>query len=333
MRAERKSPAAIIILIFTVFASGVVAQTNSKPETTTPTPESLKKQIVVNVTSARVRTQPNLQSETLQYAKIGTIFNVSDENKTWSQVALSGEKSGWISNSITERYSDTKRPEIFQKLAEKYLSKKDLDLTAAAEVLEFLPKAADAARTFEKGGELRLKRLLLLSRILKTIPANKQDKSPNKELLERFADEIVYSEPAGQWYVRASVFWELRNRYSKHKIAEEIAWKAAQNPLPGECEGYINCHIYMLRATQAEYLNFYPNGKYSKEALLILTNYLAPLAVDAKRKEVYYAANDTSDRAEFYRLLTELRAIVSRLAHLEKHKTLAQIQTVADGYK
>ena len=120
---------------------------------------------------------------------------------------------------------------------------------------------------------------------LDSIPFDKTDSSPYKEFLKENADEIIYDEPSGKWNVRSDVFWELYNRYSAHKIGDEIAWQAALNPLPGECEGYINCHIYLLRAKAGEYLNFYPNGKHSKEALDDLTNLLAPLTADASAKK------------------------------------------------
>ncbi len=324
-------------LIFGTFALTIFSQT--KPAAT-PTPKAIetpapkpKKQIVVNVTSGRVRSQPNTQSETLKVADIGSVFDVIDEKNNWSNIELSENKNGWISNTITAKYDDSQRGKIYQEIAEKYLKRDKLDIKTAGELLRFLPKAADEARTYEIGGDLRLKRLSVLRSALDSIPFDKSDKSPYREFLKENENEVVYSEPSGRWYVRSNAFWELQNRYSAYKIGDEIAWQGALNPIPGECEGYINCHIYALRATSGEYLNFYPNGKHSKEALNNLTNLLEPLTADAKVKNIYYSANDTSDRAEFNKLLTELRAIVAKLVYVEKNKTLAQIQTIAEGYR
>lgn len=344
---------AMAFLMFGIFAATTFSQTkpNVKPTATptpkpvvkpsaTPTPKPVatptpkpKKQIIVNVTSARVRSQPNTQSETLKFADIGTVFTVISEKNSWSNIELSDDKDGWISNTIATKYEDSKRGVIFQEIAEKYLKRANLDIKTARELLKFIPKAADEARTYEIGGDLRLKRLSVLRAALDSIPSNKTNQSPYKEFLKDNEEEIVFSEPAGRWYIRSSVFWELHNRYSSHKIGDEIAWQAALNPIPGECEGYVNCHIYALRATVGEYLNFYPNGKRSKEALNNLTNMLEPMRADANIRQVYYSANDTSDRAEFNRLLTELRAIVAKLVYVEKNKTLAQIQTIAEGYR
>lgn len=342
---------AIAFLMFGAFAALTFSQTKPIPKPTSkPTPKPAvkptatpkpaatpvpkpKKQIIVSVTSARVRSEPNTQSETLKFADIGTVFTVIGEKKDWANIELSEDKNGWISKTITTKYDDANRGKIFQEIAEKYLKRENLDIKTVRELLKFIPKAADESRTYEIGGDLRLKRLFVLRAALDSIPPDKADKSPYKEFLKDNEDEVIFSEPAGRWYIRSNVFWELHSRYSSYKIGDEIAWQAALNPMPGECEGYINCHIYSLRATVGEYLNFYPNGKHSKEALNNLTNMLQPMTADANVRQVYYSANDTSDRAEFNRLLTELRAIVAKLAYVEKSKTLAQIETIAEGFR
>jgi hypothetical protein len=89
----------------------------------------------------------------------------------------------------------------------------------------------------------------------------------------------------------------------------------------------------MLRATDGEYLNFYPNGKYSKKALANITNLLEPIIADLGGKSVYAPPTDISDRAEFNRFLTELRTIISKMPDVDKTKTLQQINQLGEGYK
>ena len=114
---------------------------------------------------------------------------------------------------------------------------------------------------------------------------------------------------------------------------EKIAWEAAKNPLPGECEGYVNCYLFMLRMTDGEYLNFYPNGEHASEALRNIIQLLEPIASDANAKKVYNDPTDVSDRAEFNSLITELRVIVSRLPNTEKEKAQQQLKKIAEGFK
>ena len=52
-------------------------------------------------------------------------------------------------------------------------------------------------------------------------------------------------------------------------------------------------------------------------------------------KKIYTGPSDVSDRAEFNRLLAELRTIVSKLpfSESEKQKTIQQINQIAEGYR
>ena len=144
---------------------------------------------------------------------------------------------------------------------------------------------------------------------------------------------MVYSEPSGMWLVRSDVFWELHGKYMQSAIAEDIAWEAARNDIPGECEGYINCRLYMLRAMEGEYLNFYPNGKYSRKALEAVTVNLGVLVADMQDKTIFAPLADISDRAEFNRFLTELRTIISKVSDADKAKPLQHINQLGEGYK
>lgn len=114
-----------------------------------------------------------------------------DEKNNWSNIELSDDKNGWISNTITTKYDDSKRGKIYQDIAEKYLKKDKLDLKSASQLLKFLPKAADEARTYEIGGDLRLKRLLVQRAALDSIPFNKAGSPPDREFLKENEDEVV----------------------------------------------------------------------------------------------------------------------------------------------
>lgn len=315
-------------------------ETVDKPKTETAKPKiDLSNQVVVAVTKGRIRSEANTQSKILTEATIGTHFVVLEEKNGWSKIILkeaTEEKeaeTGWISKTITTKFNVANPILSYQQITDKYLQKKDLSFEDATILFEFLPKAADEAKTFDVGGDLRLKSLKALSMALKTIPNGKENNSPYKEFLKKYADDVVFSEPSAEWYVRSEKFWELHQRYQKYNIGESIAWSAAGNPTPGECEGYVNCHLYRLRITTGEYLNFYPNGKNSKQALADVFNLLQPIVGDLSAKSVFYTASDISDRAEFNSMLADLRKIISKSPHLEKTKILKQIQDIAEGYR
>lgn len=288
-----------------------------------------KKQLIVNAAAARVRRENNLQSETLQTADVGTIFNVIGEDADWSQIEIAKDKEGWISKTITENFSVANRIKTYNAIADKYLASKKTDFKSAAEVFYFLKKAGD-----ETGNaELEFKKFKMLAAVLKSIPFGKMDENPYKNFTDKNEEDIVYSDPSGEWYVNSTKLWELHAKHKNKPLGEQIAWQAAQTTLAGECEGYINCYIYKMRITDGEYLNFYPSGKYSREALRNITNFLEPINQDSAQKAVYDGPSDISDRADFNKNLAELRTIISKTPYIEKQKTIAQINRIAEAFK
>jgi hypothetical protein len=316
------------------------AKTNVKPiklersENEKSSEKEIAPQIIVNVTSARVRSEPALSSSTVTFAKLGSLYPVLEQTARWYKVRLSNSgATGWISMEVAGEFDNAKRDAIYNDLIKKYYKEDDRDFPTSAEVFEFLTRARDEAADERTKADLSFKRFNALRCALKAVPSGKSDENPYREFLEKNDAEIIYSEPSAEWLVRANLLWELHKSYAKLPIAEEIAWQAANNPIPGECEGYTNCYIYLVRVTSGEYLNFYPDGKYSREALKRLTDFLEPIASDAAEKKIYAAPTDTSDRKDFNQLLTELRGILSKLPYIEKNTAIAQVNKIAEGYR
>ncbi|NNE98483.1 MAG: hypothetical protein HKN25_05620 [Pyrinomonadaceae bacterium] len=297
--------------------------------------------IIVTVMDGRIRSEPSLRGKILKEAKVGTVLSLVEENSKWHKVELSPANEaegteaemGWIAKSISSKFDEAKPDPVFKQIANNYLGRKKLSLRNTNGLMEFLESAADNSKTFETGGMLRLQRLHALQKALRNIPVGKGDNPPYKSFLEKHKEEVVYSEPAGEWYVRANNYWELHARYKKHKVGQDIAWEASNASLPGECEGYVVCHINKIRVTSGEYLNFYPNGKHSKQALTDIINLLQPIVADIPRKTTYYTASDISDRAVFNKILAELRTIISKTPYIEKQKALVQISQIAEGHR
>ena len=305
-----------------------------KSKTITPVSKAtVGEQIIVIAAASRIRQQPKTNSTQVGSVKIGKTFAVAERNGDWYRVEYASGKSGWISDALVKSYKASDRDKIYADIANRYFRQKTIDVATAAEVLEFLRTAQALVGSDDAKAEMNLKRLRVLSLALKSIPAAKSDESPYDNFLKANDKEIVYSEPGGQWFVRSEILWDLRERFAKLPIAEEIAWDAAQNPIPGECEGYVNCYLYQVRATSGEYLSFYPNGKHAKEALKNLTDYLEPLAAELKKSAAAAPPSDISDRAEFNRFLTELRTIISKMSDLDKAKPLQLIKQIGEDYR
>jgi len=306
---------------------------NAAPKSTPKSNSTGGGQLIVVATDSRIREQPKASAPQLSSVKIGKLLSVLEKNGSWHRVQYESEKSGWISKTTTKEYESDNRDVIYQEIADKYIKDKSLEFAAAAEVSDFLRTAQALAKKDQTKAELSFKRLRILAAAMKAVPMGKGDAFPYKTFLQAHDKEVVYSEPSATWLVRSDLFWELHGKYTQLPIAEDIAWAAAKNAIPGECEGYINCQLYALRAMEGEYLNFYPNGKYAKQALEIVTVSLGVMVADMNDKNTFTPLADISDRAEFNRFLTELRTIISKVSDTDKAKPLQQINLLGEGYK
>jgi hypothetical protein len=281
-------------------------------------------QIIVNTVSARIKSQPNASSTELRRTKLGTIYNVLEKKTTWYRVQFtSGNKtvSGWMPSTAVDDYDANSSGDVSAEIIDRYYAADGLSFTVASELSDFL-------KTFKNStAELGLKRLISLRQALKVLsqPPNKDQQA----FLKVNEKDVVYSEPAGEWHVRSELFWDLHKKFKQ----ENIAWEAAKNPLPGECEGYVNCYLFYAKQTDGEYLNLYPDGKNALEALMNITNLLEPIVQDLETKSVYVGPTDVSDRAEFNQTIADLRSIISRLGFTEKEKPLQQLEKIAEGFR
>lgn len=290
-------------------------------------------QVIVVAADSRIREQPKANAAQLSSVKIGKLLPVLEKSGAWQRVQYETDKSGWISRTTTRDFNADDRDQIYQDIADKYAGSRSLDFAAAAEVYDFLRTAQALAKKDATKADLGFKRLQILARAMRAVPSGRGDAAPYKSFLQAHEKEVVYSEPSATWLVRSDLFWELHSKYMQLPIAEDIAWAAAKNTIPGECEGYINCQLYALRAMEAEYLNFYPSGRFSGQALEIVTVSLGVLVADMNDKANFTPLADISDRAEFNRFLTELRTIISKVPDAGKAKPLQYINSLGEGYK
>lgn len=199
---------------------------------------------------------------------------------------------------------------------------------AAAGSLAQTPGKADEAKA-----KAEFKQLLELKNKLESIPREDYEKQPNRRFFKANESKIVYHEPGAMYYVRSELFWDLEKKYRGLPVADDIAWEAAQNPLPGECEGYLNCGLYVTRITLGEYLSRYPDGRHSAAAVLQLKENFASIADEAKSPASYTPPEDTSEKAEVAKLLGEFEAILQKVEHPDRETVLADIKRIAEAFK
>ena len=201
-----------------------------------------------------VRQEASTKSVRLTAVKLGKILPIVKRGSAFYQVEYEVGKNGWIATTFTRDFDADKRDSVYREIGDKQLKTQKVDYANASEVTEFLRTAQALVKTDEARADLRFKRLRYIAAALKAIPSGKGGQFPYKNFIKANEKDIVYSEPSAEWYVRAESLWDLREKFAALPIAEEIAWTAAATTIPGECEGYINCYLYNIRATDGEYL-------------------------------------------------------------------------------
>ena len=232
---------------------------------------------ITTASNVRVRNAPDINTDELARLPVGTIVEASERSPDkakvgdmedfWYLVSAPGGAKGWLFGGLTAPFDAARRDEIYVKLADDRLANEKASFSEMADLFTFLDHAKQEVKRRDALASLQLARLRALQRSLAAIPFEALEKPPYSEWTKAHAAEIVYSEPAGQWFVRADALWELQQQYHDLAIAERIAWEAAQTPLPGECEGYLPCYMSVETWTNGTYLKLYPRGAHADEAL------------------------------------------------------------------
>jgi hypothetical protein len=159
-----------------------------------------------------------------------------------------------------------------------------------------------------------------------SFPNNLSDKSPYRDWLKTHAAEVIPNEFAGGYNLRSELLWNLETKYHSLPLAERIAWAAAQNPRPSDCEGDEVCHFFLYEGA-IKYLNLHPNGAHAAEAFKDLT--------DALTDEVIKAANDkggdkyvVEQRTSLRKMLAALRTALAKPSAAEKTELVKRLERV-----
>ncbi|HKU77796.1 MAG TPA: hypothetical protein VJR02_28035, partial [Pyrinomonadaceae bacterium] len=109
-------------------------------------------------------------------------------------------------------------------------------------------------------------------------------------------------------------------------IADRIAWAAAENPQPHDCEGDEVCHLFVFEGA-VKYLNVHPNGVHAAEAVKNLNELLTDEVIkraNAKGGDSYAV----EERTNLRRLFASLRLAVAKTSVAEKIEILKKLQRV-----
>jgi hypothetical protein len=323
--------ASTLVAIFAASASQASAQDAG---------QAARQRITV-ASGARVRERPDTGANELARLQLGVVVDelerspekskVGEVEDYWYQVSAPGGVKGWVFGGLTAPFDPSMRDVIYARLAEDRLRNKAATFAELADLVRFLDRATKEVTGRDALAGLEFARLQALARSLSAIPIEQHENSPYKDWTTERTDEIVYSEPSGQWYVRAELLWNLQKKYGALPVGERIAWEAAQTPLPGECEGDLACTLFYESATNGQYLKLYPRGAHVENALSLLGQTFDAVVKDFQGDNPVYQITP-DERADFKKTLATLRAQITPVSNAQSARLLKQLGEIEQHF-
>jgi hypothetical protein len=296
------------------------------------------RQRITTATGVRVRSAPDITSEEVGRLQLGVVVEELEHSEAkakvgasedfWYMVSAPNGARGWVFGGLTAPFDAGRREEIYTRLASERAGKTDATFADASELVRFAERAAKEVTRRDSRAELEFARMRALARSITFLAGGEQPDEPRKQWAAEHESEIVYSEPSGEWYVRAELLWDLQAKYKDLPLAESIAWEALKTPLPGECEGDVTCNLYYLSETSGRYLKLYPRGAHSADALKSLEETFNAVLEDSRTANHMYEVPSASD-ADFTKTLATLRGQLSPAATPRAAHALKQLDDIA----
>jgi hypothetical protein len=298
--------------------------------------------LIVTAAGARLRERPETAAAETGRLQLGAVVEelersaekskVGSSEEFWHLVSAPGGARGWVFGGLVSPFDPARRDAVYLKLAGERLANSAATFADLSELVLFLERAAREVKARQVLAELELARLVALARSLASVPLEDLGRQPFKAWVDERGKEIVYSEPAGQWYVRAELFWALQRRYAGLPVAERAAWEGAQTPVPGECEGYVPCYLYMEMETNGKYLKLYPRGAHADAALEALSEMLGHIVGGMRESSSPYEV-PRADRANFRRSVAALRAQLALVPAAKRARVSGQLDAIAKHFR
>ena len=299
------------------------------------------RKLIVTAAGARLRERPETAAAETGRLTLGAVVDelersaekskVGSSEEFWHLVSAPGGARGWVFGGLVSPFDASRRDAVYLKLTGERLANSAATFADLSELVRFLDRATREVKGRDMLVELELARLVALARALAAMPFEHLSEQPYKSWTDEREKEVVYSEPAGQWYVRSELFWNLQRKYAGLPAAERAAWEGAQTPMPGECEGYLPCYLYMEIESNGKYLKLYPRGAHADAALAAVSEMLGQIVESFREgNSPYEVPHD--DRANFRQSMAALRAQLAPVPAAKKARVLGQLEAIAKRF-
>ena len=300
-------------------------------------------QWITNASGVRARATAATTGEEVARLPIGTVLRQLDNEQReatiggkkdfWYHVTLPNNKDGWVFGTFLTRFEDARKSEIYKNIAVTRIKTETASFADYADLTRWLaailPEVTDRATLVE----LELWRWVALQKAFNNIESDKLNQPDYQRFIKANEANAVYSEPGGLWLVKAELFWKLQKKYADLPVGDTIAWEAATLPLPGECEDDDTCATMYMTDTKGRYLQLYPAGKHSNEALDNLIQSVQGINEQMKHVSVPKGKSkaDQQLRQDALAAIAKLRASVAKVTHPKKAR-LVQLLAQYERY-
>jgi hypothetical protein len=291
---------------------------------------------ITTVSAMRVRKAPQASAEEVQRLKLGTVVNaiarstnqdtISGKTDYWYRVTLPNSQTGWLFGGLLLDYNANQRSELLRQIIEARLKAENTDFADRQGIYSLAASGINEAKDANTRAEFELLKLLALANTATAFPDNLRDKSPYREWLKAHAAEVTLNEFAGGYNLRSESLWKLEVKYHTLPIADRIAWEAAENPQPSDCEGDEVCNFFQLEG-EIQYLNAHPNGAHAIEAIKNLIEGITDDVIqrtNAKGGDQYQVEEQTSLRKTF----ASVRLALVKTSAPEKQELLTNLEKI-----
>ena len=289
---------------------------------------------ITSVSAMRVRRAPQTAAEEVTRLKLGTIVNpvartanqdtINGKSEYWYRINLPNGDSGWLFGGLLLDYDVRQRQQLLRQIIEARLKAENTDFSDRLEIYNLAASLVNETKDVNTRAEFELLKLLALAKTAEAFPDNLQGKSPYREWLKTHAAEVIRNEFAGGYNLRSDVLWHLEARYRALPIADRIAWAAAENMEPSDCEGDEVCDFFRTTG-EIKYLGLHPNGAHAGEALKNVSEALT----DGVITEVNSSGGDkyaVEARMAVRKELSSLRVAIAKTSAPEKTELVKKLE-------
>ena len=291
---------------------------------------------ITTVAAMRLRKAPQVSAEEIKRLKLATVVNaiarssnqdtISGKTDYWYRVNLPNGQTGWLFGGLLLDYNPSQRPALLRQIIEARLKAENTEFADWQETYNLAVSSISEAKDVNTRAEFEMFRLLALANWAFTVPAHLNHQSPYREWLKTYNSEVLLNEFAGDYNLRSEVLWNLEAKYHKLSIADRIAWEAAQNLQPSDCEGDEVCGFFR-GAGEIKYLELHPTGSHATEAIKNLTDSLTDEVIKAANKK---GGNtyEAQDRIALRKMLTSLRLAAAKTNAAEKTQLIKKLEKI-----